>query len=51
MNIFIPMNNIQEKLTWTFSSIGKLFVKAATWTNNDQILSHPRAKLLYLFGD
>lgn len=50
LNIPIPMNDIQDKLIWKFSSESSpsiiIFSKTVTWTNNDQIYPHPRVKLL-----
>lgn len=46
ISILIPLNDIRNKIIWKFSPDRKLSVKIATWTNNDKITPHPRAKLL-----
>lgn len=42
---------MSDKTVWKFSSDGKFSVKTATWDNSDQILPHPKTKILNLYGD
>lgn len=45
-NIPIPMTNIKDKIVWKFNSIGQFSIKSATWANNTDIPSYPKAKFI-----
>lgn len=42
----IPINNIDDKLNWEFSTGGQFSVKTATWANNSSIPPYTKAILL-----
>lgn len=46
ITIHIPVNKIQNKVVWKFSSDEKFSVKTVTWTINNKIPLHPRVKFL-----
>lgn len=44
ISIHIPINDIQDKVVWKFTSDEKFIVKTATWANNDKTIRHPTTR-------
>lgn len=42
----ISINNIDDKLTWQFTSNGDFFIKTTTWADNISVKPHPKTKFL-----
>lgn len=41
-----PINNIDDKLSWKFTSTSNFSVTTETWANNTYIKHHPKAKFI-----
>lgn len=42
----IPIMNVDDRMIWKFSNDDQFSIKTVTYTNNDSIASHSKAKLL-----
>lgn len=40
----VPINNIDDRFAWKFTSDNEFSVKIAKWANNDSVRPHPKAK-------
>lgn len=44
--IHAPIKEVEDRLTWKFTGHGEYTVKTVTWTNNDFIHPHRKAKFI-----